>query len=107
MDDHVTLLRPDVRDPEARGIAWTLPPDLLGQSAARLRILALLYALAFFLAGSPPNAAGPGGSGSALRELHSMGPNGHRDRHRVAGATAWTQDRARDWWATHQPVLTS
>jgi hypothetical protein len=25
----------------------------------------------------------------------------------VAGATVWTQDRARDWWATHQPVLTS
>jgi hypothetical protein len=24
----------------------------------------------------------------------------------VAGATVWTQDRARDWWATHQPVLT-
>jgi hypothetical protein len=34
MHEHVTLLRPDVRDPEARGISWTLPPDLLGQSAA-------------------------------------------------------------------------
>jgi serine/threonine protein kinase len=22
----------------------------------------------------------------------------------VDRATAWTQDRARDWWATHQPV---
>ena len=21
----------------------------------------------------------------------------------VDGAEAWTQDRARDWWATHQP----
>src|SRR2546425_1086728 len=24
----------------------------------------------------------------------------------VEGASAWTQDRAREWWATHQPVLT-
>jgi hypothetical protein len=54
MHHHVTLLRPDGRGPEARGISWTLPPDLLGQSAARLRILALLYALAFFLAGLFP-----------------------------------------------------
>jgi serine/threonine protein kinase len=22
----------------------------------------------------------------------------------VEGATAWTQDRAREWWAKHQPV---
>jgi plasmid stabilization system protein ParE len=54
MREHVTLLRPDARGPEARGFSWTLPPDLLGQSAARLRVLALLYALAFFLAGLFP-----------------------------------------------------
>ncbi|OLB12823.1 MAG: hypothetical protein AUH07_07145 [Gemmatimonadetes bacterium 13_2_20CM_70_9] len=24
----------------------------------------------------------------------------------VEGASAWTQERAREWWATHQPVLT-
>jgi serine/threonine-protein kinase len=23
----------------------------------------------------------------------------------VEGANAWTQDRAREWWATHQPAL--
>jgi hypothetical protein len=23
----------------------------------------------------------------------------------VEGADAWTQDRARDWWVTHQPAL--
>jgi eukaryotic-like serine/threonine-protein kinase len=23
----------------------------------------------------------------------------------VEGASAWTQDRARDWWVTHQPAL--
>jgi hypothetical protein len=45
MHEHVTLLRPDVRGPEPRGVPWTLPPDLLGQSVARLRVLALLYAL--------------------------------------------------------------
>jgi len=22
----------------------------------------------------------------------------------VAGTTAWTEERARDWWTTHQPV---
>ena len=54
MHEHVTLLRPDVRGAEARGISSALPPDLLGQSAARLRVLALLYALAFFLAGLFP-----------------------------------------------------
>lgn len=37
MHQHVTLLRPDMRGPEPRGIWWTLPPDLLGQSAPRLR----------------------------------------------------------------------
>lgn len=54
MHEQVTLLRPDVRGPEARRISSALPPDLLGQSAARLRVLALLYALAVFLAGIFP-----------------------------------------------------
>ena len=54
MHEHVTFLRPDSRDPDARGVSSGLPADLLGQSAARLRILALLYASVFFLAGIFP-----------------------------------------------------
>jgi eukaryotic-like serine/threonine-protein kinase len=23
----------------------------------------------------------------------------------LEGASAWTQDRAREWWVTHQPAL--
>jgi serine/threonine-protein kinase len=50
MHEHITLLRPDAPAPDARGISSSLPADLLGQSAARLRILALLYAFVFFMA---------------------------------------------------------
>jgi eukaryotic-like serine/threonine-protein kinase len=50
MHEHVTLLRPDARPSDARGISSGFPADLLGQSAVRLRILALLYAFVFFMA---------------------------------------------------------
>jgi hypothetical protein len=48
MQEHVTLMRPDARDPTARGGASGFPVDLLSQSAGRLRVLALLYAFVFF-----------------------------------------------------------
>ncbi len=54
MAEHVTLLRPDARPSGAHGISSSLPTDLLGQSAARLRVLALLYAFVFFMAGVFP-----------------------------------------------------
>jgi hypothetical protein len=54
MHELVTLMHPDARDPTARGISSGFPVDLLGQSAARLRILALLYAFVFFMAGILP-----------------------------------------------------
>jgi serine/threonine-protein kinase len=54
MHDHVTLLPPEAREPTARGISGSLPADLLSQAAGRLRILALLYASVFFLAGVLP-----------------------------------------------------
>jgi eukaryotic-like serine/threonine-protein kinase len=54
MHKHVTLLHPAERSADARGISSALPADLLGQSARRLRILALLYAAVFFLAGIFP-----------------------------------------------------
>src|SRR2546423_406557 len=54
MLEHVTLVRPDARDPAARGFSSGLPVDLLSQSAGRLRVLALLYAFVFFMAGVFP-----------------------------------------------------
>jgi serine/threonine-protein kinase len=53
MHEQVTLLAPEHAGP-ARGAASGLPPDLLRQSAGRLRILALMYACVFFLAGMFP-----------------------------------------------------
>ena len=54
MNEHVTLVHPDARDSSARGISSGFPVDLLSQSAGRLRVLALLYAFVFFMAGIFP-----------------------------------------------------
>ncbi len=54
MHEHVTLLRPDARDQTPRGISSGFPADLLSQSAGRLRVLALLYAFVYFMAGIFP-----------------------------------------------------
>jgi serine/threonine-protein kinase len=54
MHEHVTRLPPDARDAAARGVSAELPADLLGQAAGRIRVLALLYAGVFFLAGILP-----------------------------------------------------
>src|SRR5215210_56674 len=54
MHEHVTVMPPDARDPMAPGISSGFPTDLLGRSAERLRILALLYAFVFFMAGIFP-----------------------------------------------------
>ena len=54
MNEHVTLVHPDARDPAARAISSGFPVDLLNQSAGRLRVLALLYAFVFFMAGIFP-----------------------------------------------------
>src|SRR5437867_10128954 len=54
MHEHVTLLHPDERDPTARGISSGFPVDLLSQAGGRLRVLALLYAFVFFMAGVFP-----------------------------------------------------
>jgi plasmid stabilization system protein ParE len=53
MPEHVTLMHPDARD-AAPGISSGFPLDLLRESAGRLRILALLYAFVFFMAGIFP-----------------------------------------------------
>ena len=54
MHEHVTLMRPESGDPSSRGVSSGFPDDLLSQSAGRLRILALLYAFIFFMAGVFP-----------------------------------------------------
>ena len=54
MAEHVTLLHPEPADVSARGVSPPLPADLLSQSARRLRVLALVYACMFFLAGVVP-----------------------------------------------------
>ena len=47
-------MRADGRESDARAFSSLLPNDLLGQSAIRLRVLALLYAFVFFMAGIFP-----------------------------------------------------
>jgi plasmid stabilization system protein ParE len=54
MNEHVTLMHPDRGDSAARGISSGFPTDLLSESAGRLRVLALLYAFVFFMAGIFP-----------------------------------------------------
>ncbi|HEV7365606.1 MAG TPA: protein kinase [Gemmatimonadales bacterium] len=54
MPEHVTLMHPGGRDSAGPGISSGFPTDLLRQSAGRLRILALLYAFIFFMAGIFP-----------------------------------------------------
>ena len=51
MHEHVTLLPPAAR---GQGFSSGLPDDLLSQAAGRLRVLALLYAFMFFMAGVFP-----------------------------------------------------
>jgi len=84
MNEHVTLMHPDARDPTARGISSGFPVDLLSQSAARLRVLALLYAFVFFMAGIFPALVLPSERARFPRELPAVGPQ--RDRDRVSAA---------------------
>ncbi len=55
MDHNITLIRPGEPEEHPRGTgSLSLPTDLLSQSAERLRVLALLYAFVFFMAGVFP-----------------------------------------------------
>ena len=68
MNEHVTLMQPDPREPAAAGISSGFPDDLLAQSAERLRVLALLYAFVFFMAGVFPGAVPTAGTRAILLE---------------------------------------
>src|SRR6476620_3017021 len=74
MHDHVTLMSPDASDPAARGISSGLPADLVSQSAGRLRVLALVYACVFFLAGIFPALLFPADRARFLGSFVQWGP---------------------------------
>ena len=74
MNEHVTLMHPDRGDSAARGISSGFPTDLLSQSAGRLRVLALLYAFVFFMAGIFPALLFPGDRARFLGSFVQWGP---------------------------------
>jgi serine/threonine-protein kinase len=74
MTEHVTLLRPDPPPASGRAVSSGFPSDLLGQSAERLRVLALVYALAFFLGGIFPALLFPGDRARFLSSFLQWGP---------------------------------
>jgi plasmid stabilization system protein ParE len=75
MNEHVTLLHPQAPSAGARGASSSLPADLLSQSAARLRVLALLYASVFFMAGIFPALLFPGDRARFLGSFVQWGPS--------------------------------
>jgi eukaryotic-like serine/threonine-protein kinase len=74
MKEHVTLMHPEVRDPTGQGISSGFPVDLLSQSAGRLRVLALLYAFVFFMAGIFPALLFPDDRARFLGSFVQWGP---------------------------------
>jgi hypothetical protein len=64
----------DPRDPAARGISSGFPADLLRESAGRLRVLALLYAFVFFMAGILPALLLPADRPLFLSSVVQWGP---------------------------------
>ena len=75
MAEHVTLLRPGPVGTDARGTPSSLPSDLLGQAATRLRAVALLYAFAFFMAGVLPMLLVPADRAMLFGEVVHWGPS--------------------------------
>ena len=74
MNEQVTLVHPDARGPTPRGISSGFPIDLLNQSAGRLRVLALLYAFVFFMAGVFPALVLPDDRARFLGTFVQWGP---------------------------------
>ena len=73
MQEQVTVMQPDAADPTSRGVSG-FPVDLLRQFAARLRTLALLYAIVFFMAGILPALLIPGERQKFLGSFVLWGP---------------------------------
>jgi serine/threonine-protein kinase len=74
MHEQVTLLHPGEQDSAAGGLSSGLPIDLLSQSAGRLRVLALLYAFTFFMAGVFPPLVLPNERARFLGDILLWGP---------------------------------
>jgi serine/threonine-protein kinase len=75
MDEHVTLMHPDQGDSTARRLSSGFPVDLLNRSAGRLRVLALLYAFVFFMAGVFPALLFPMDRARFFGSLVQWGPS--------------------------------
>ncbi|HEY7637740.1 MAG TPA: serine/threonine-protein kinase [Gemmatimonadales bacterium] len=76
-DLKATLIQGDAATSRAsrRTSAWTLPPDLEAEAVRRVRTLALLYALAYFLAGLLPALLSPEGRAMLMsRTIHWLPP---------------------------------
>ena len=74
MREPVTLIEPGQREPATGGSSAGLPLDLLSQSAERLRVLGLLYAFTFFMAGIFPALVIPTERGRFLANVVLWGP---------------------------------
>lgn len=74
MLEQVTLMQPEAPDPAGRPLSSGFPTDLLSQSAARLRVLALLYAFIFFMAGIFPALLFPGDRARFFSSFIQWGP---------------------------------
>ena len=75
MAEPVTLLRPDPSGAGPHGTPSALPADLLGQAAARLRAVALLYAFTFFMAAVFPMLLVPADRAMLFGEVVHWGPS--------------------------------
>jgi serine/threonine-protein kinase len=75
MDEHVTLMHPDQGDSTAPRPSSGFPVDLLNRSAGRLRVLALLYAFVFFMAGVFPALLFPMDRARFFGSLVQWGPS--------------------------------
>lgn len=74
MQEHVTVMPPEASERKAQGISSGFPTDLLGRFAERLRVLALLYAFVFFMAGIFPALLFPGDRARFLGSFAQWGP---------------------------------
>jgi eukaryotic-like serine/threonine-protein kinase len=75
MQQPVTLVRPGAQSVDSRGPASSLPSDLLDQSVARLRILAVVYAATFFLAAIFPMLLIPADRALLFSSFMQWGPS--------------------------------
>jgi len=83
MHEHVTVMHAEGREPTARGVSSGLRSCRFPRLSMRLVLSCL--------------AKDPAHRPQSARELSLR-------LAAVDGASAWTQERAREWWATHQPA---